>query len=78
MANRILETIKGRDEAIKAIRSWAASFNEINGADRMFISPSGLCAADDEGSGEFYKAVCLNINEAESCATEIYQIETCW
>lgn len=29
-------------------------------------------------SGEFFNAVCLNLNTAESCATEVYQIQTGW
>lgn len=40
---------------------------------------SGLCVRDEEGSGEFYEAVCININNPDvTLATEIYEIQTCW
>lgn len=79
MSNRVLETVTGYENAQKAIATLVASFNNLNGQNRMvFTRSSGLEAYDNEGSGEFYIAVCLNINEAESCANEIYQIEGAW
>ena len=77
-ANRILETIKGYDNVRPAIKVWVANWNSCNGEGRMLISSNGLEAFDDEGSGEFYRAICINCNEAESCADEIWQIETTW
>ena len=78
MRNRILETVKGYESAVAEIKIRSTTFNDLNGAGRMIVEPSGLSAWDNEGSGEFFKARCLNINQAESCAEEIYQIETCW
>lgn len=78
MANRILETIKGGDNVRSALEVWVRQFNDFNGAGRMVIEPNGLEAYDNEGSGEFYIATCHNINEVESTADEIWQIETAW
>ena len=78
MANRILETIKGYDNVRPAIQAYVRGWNDCNGENRMEIEPNGLEAYDSEGSGEFFKAECLNINEAESGADEIWQIETGW
>jgi hypothetical protein len=78
MSNRILATVTGYENAIKEVASYAKYFNDLNGANRMVLTESKLEAWDNEGSGEFYQAVCLNINEAEDCASEIYQIQTCW
>lgn len=78
--NRVLKTVKGRNNAIKDIKSRLETFNDINGANRMMVAQysDGLEAYDEEGSGEFYLAVCLNSNTAKSCAAEVYQIETAW
>lgn len=78
MSNRVLATVTGYENAIKEVASYVACFNDLNGANRMVLTASKLEAWDDEGSGEFVQAVCLNINEAEDCASEIYQIQTCW
>jgi hypothetical protein len=78
MSNRILVTVKGYENAVKEIALYAESFNNINGAGRMVFTETKLEVWDEEGSGEFFKAVCLNMNTAESCADEIWQIETCW
>lgn len=78
MSNRVLETVTGYDKAVEAIATCALRWNESNGSNRMQqVNP--LQAEDvDGGSGEFFKAVCLNINEAENLASEIYEIQTCW
>ena len=79
MKNRVLETITGYENAIKEITSYVTCWNDCNGQGRMvFDQFSKLEAYDNEGSGEFFKAVCLNANEAEDCAHEIYEIQTCW
>jgi hypothetical protein len=62
MANRILETVKGYENAVRELKCFATSWGEINGRP-MTIKPLEAC---------------LNINTAESGADEIYQIETCW
>jgi len=74
---RILETVTGYDNAVAALKSWAAGFNESNGAGRM-TSRAGLHYADDEGSGEYYRAVCLNTNTAACAADEVYNIVCGW
>ena len=77
--NRILETVTGYENAIKDITSRIACWNDCNGEGRMAFGPyNKLEAHDQEGSGEFFIAVCLNLNEAEDCAHEIYEIQTCW
>ena len=70
----LVETVVGYTSAVAAIKSWAAAFDECNGAGRMAIGPSGLTATDQEGSGEYYTARCLNINEAASSQDEVYEI----
>jgi len=78
MKNRVLETVIGYEKAVSAIASWVASWNDSNGAGRMIIDANKLESHDQEGSGEFYTAVCTNLNAAQSCADEIYEIQTCW
>lgn len=77
MANRILETVKGYENTIKDINDRVTCWNDLNGDNRM-VFVNNLEAHDNEGSGEFFIAVCLNVNEAESNSEEIYQIQTCW
>jgi hypothetical protein len=76
--NRILETVTGREAAEREIRERSACFNDCNGENRMVVVESKLEAWDNEGSGEFYLAVCLNSNSAQSNEAEIYEIQTCW
>jgi hypothetical protein len=80
MSNRILETITGRRQAEQYVLSWVRGFNEANASksnpNRMRQGERDLQFVDSEGSGEFVHAVCININEAESVDSEIYQIQT--
>jgi hypothetical protein len=43
----------------------------------MVLSPGRLEAWDTEGSGEFYLAVCVNLDLAFSRNDEVYEIQTC-
>ena len=72
---RIIETVKGREAAQKSVAGYAETFNSFNPENRMTVNVSGLEAHDEEGSGEFCRANCLNLNQAESCDTEVYEIE---
>lgn len=80
--NRILEVVTGYEQAVAEIAGAVRRWNESNGEgeERMKINrPSKLRADDMEGgSGEFFEAVCININTAENSAAEIYEIQTCW
>lgn len=76
---RVLETVRGYDSVIREMATFVRMFNECNGSGRMrFTSKSHLFARDEDGSGEYYEAVCLNSNEAQNSADEIYEIQTCW
>jgi len=68
----VVEKLKGYSAASASLASWAAAFNEVNGAGRMTVCWPRT--SDSEGSGEYYEAVCLNINEAESAEAELYEI----
>lgn len=76
MKARKLETVVGYNGAIDAIKSWSACWNESNGEGRM--QACGLRASDSEGSGEWYEAVCVNLDTATCAAEEIYEIQTCY
>lgn len=79
-SNRVLATVKGYNKAVKDIAARVETFNSINKENRMVIAPctGKLEAYDEEGSGEFFVAVCLNSENAKSCAAEIYEIQTGW
>lgn len=77
--NRIVESVTGYDAMVSSLALRAKMWNECNGEGRMrLMIGSRTEYVDDEGSGEFFKAVCLNSNEAESCDQEIWEIQTCW
>lgn len=77
LKNRVLQTITGYEKARAYFERQAESFNECNGGDRMVVTRKTR-VDDNEGSGEFYEMVCLNINEAESITAEIWEIQTGW
>jgi hypothetical protein len=72
---RVIETVVGREAAQKAVAGYVETFNSFNVDNCMVLNASGLEAYDDAGSGEFCRANCLNLNQAESCEAEVYEIE---
>lgn len=83
--NRVLEIVVGYQAALKAIESRCETFNDINGAGRMVVGINNpLEVVDNEGSGEFYIAVCTNGDrlmptlEDCSCEKDIFEIQTGW
>jgi len=80
--SRVLKTVAGYEKAVVEIAGCVSRWNECNGegVERMMITrPSKLRADDEEGgSGEFFEAVCTNIETAATCADEIYEIQTAW
>lgn len=79
MKNRVLETVTGYEQAIESLAGWVRNWNACTEEGRMVYSAhSKLEAYDDEGSGAFLIAVCLNANEAEDNASEIWEIQTDW
>lgn len=57
----VVDRVAGYDSAIACLDSWCAAFNESNGVGRM--SRAGLRTIDDEGSGEYYRAICVDSDE---------------
>lgn len=75
---RLLDTVKGWEAAVKAVRVHAESFNESNGAGRMVPEGNGLAAHDNEGSGEFIEARGRNFNTAETNADIVFDMVVIW
>ena len=71
-SEEVVEEVKGYDQAVAALDSWCKSFNDCNGAGRM--SRVRMETVDDEGSGEYYRAICTNIETADTMKDEMYQI----
>ncbi len=78
MSNRVLETVTGRNAAEKEITSMASVFNDCNGKGRMIPKKNALEVHDNEGSGEFYQAVCVKYGEESDGSRDVYEIQTCW
>lgn len=75
--NRVMEVVKGYENAIKRVAEYAHMWNASEGENRMkLLTGSSRRWEDMEGSGEFYEAVCTN--EADSPANEVYEIQTGW
>lgn len=76
--NRIIENVVGYESARIAVSSWAKHFNECNPENNAVVSASGLDAWDENGSGEFCKAICTNLKRAKSTKSERYKIVVPW
>lgn len=68
----VVDEVTGYNQVVALLDVWCKGFNDCNGAGRM--TRIGLRTVDDEGSGEYYRAICLNTDTADSMNDEIYQI----